>query len=179
MAIPQTSARSEFRNTEAACADRAGESGGSAESDCARAMAQAERVLREISLTAFSARRRSPELSRSVSEKAESAIPGFATIRGTQPYTHSYRAAAQFGIFDLRLAKAIPDRVPLDLGLDFVVHDDGAIELTETGFRRMAQAHSAGMDVVIGLDRRDVLRFPAPGGLVAEALPRGGEKSKR
>jgi len=59
-------------------------------------MAQAERVLREISLTAFSARRRSPELSRSVSEKAESAIPGFATIRGSQPYTHSYRAAAQF-----------------------------------------------------------------------------------
>jgi hypothetical protein len=56
---------------------------------------------------------------------------------------------------------------------------DGAIELTETGFRRMAQAHSAGMDVVIGLDRRDVLRFPAPGGVVAEALPRGGEKSKR
>jgi hypothetical protein len=176
MAIPQTSARSEFGNTEAACADRAGESGGSAESDCARAMAQAERVLREIFLTAFSARRRSPELSSSVSEKAESAIPGFATIRGTQP--NSYRAAAQFGIFDLRLTKAIPERVPLDLGLDFVVHDDGAIELTETGFRRMAQAHSAGMDVVIGLDRRDVLRFPAPGGLVAEALPRGA-KSQR
>src|SRR6266568_383060 len=170
MEILQTSARLEFRNTEAACADRAGESGGSAESDCARAMAQAESVLREISLTSFSARRRSPELSSSVSEKTET---GFATIRGTQP--NSYRAAAQFGIFDLRLTKAIPERVPLDLGLDFVVHDDGAIELTETGFRRMAQAHSAGMDVVIGLDRRDVLRFPAPGGLVAEALPRGGE----
>ena len=141
-------------------------------------MAQAERVLREISLTAFSARRRSPELSRSVSEKAESAIPGFATIRGSQPYTHSYRAAAQFGIFDLRLTKAIPERVPLDLGLDFVVHDDGAIELTETGFRRMAQAHSAGLDAVIGIDRRDVLRFPAPRGIVADALPRGA-KSQR
>jgi len=141
-------------------------------------MAQAERVLREISLTAFSARRRSPELSRSVSEKAESAIPGFATIRGSQPYTHSYRAAAQFGIFDLRLTKAIPERVPLDLGLDFVVHDDGTIELTETGFRRMAQAHSAGLDAVIGIDRRDVLRFPAPRGIVADALPRC-EKSKR
>src|SRR6266487_1893672 len=116
MAIPQTSARSEFRNTEAACADRAGESGGSAESDCARAMAQAERVLREISLTAFSARRCSPELSSSVSEKGESAIPALATTRGSQ----SCRAAAQFGIFDLRLAKAIPERVSLDLGLDFV-----------------------------------------------------------
>src|SRR6266511_5620883 len=107
MEILQTSARLEFRNTEAACADNVGESGGSAESDCARAMAQAESVLREISLTAFSARRRSSELSSSASEKAESAIPSFATVRGSQPYTHSYRAAAQFGIFDLRLAKAI------------------------------------------------------------------------
>ena len=173
MAIPQTSARSEFRNTEAACADRAGESGGSAESDCARAMAQAERVLREISLTAFSARRPSPELSSSVSENGESSIPDFATIRGSK---HPHRAAAQLGGFDLQ---PIPNHLSLDPGLDFVVHDDGAIELTETGFRRMAQAHSAAMDVVIGLDRRDVLRFPAPGGLVAEALPRGGEKSKR
>ena len=155
------------------------EYGRGAESACARAMAEAERVLREISLTASSAHRPSRELSSSVSEKAESAIPGFATIRGTQPYTRSYRAAAQFRIFDLRLAKAIPERVSLDLGLDFVVHDDGAIELTETGFRRMAQAHSAGLDAVIGLDRRDVLRFPAPGGVVADALPRGGEKSKR
>ncbi len=173
MEIPQTSARLEFRNTEAACADRAGESGGSAESDCARAMAQAESVLREISLTSFSARRRSPELSSSASEKTET---GFATIRGTQP--SSYHAAAQFGIFDLRLTKAIPERVPLDLGLDFVVHDDGTIELTETGFRRMAQAHSAGLDAVIGIDRRDVLRFPAPRGIVADALPRGA-KSQR
>jgi hypothetical protein len=139
-------------------------------------MAQAESVLREISLTAFSARRRSPELSSSVSEKTESAIPGFATIRGTQP--NSYRAAAQLGIFDLRLTKAIPERVPLDLGLDFIVHDDGTIELTETGFRRMAQAHSAGLDAVIGIDRRDVLRFPAPRGIVADALPRGA-KSQR
>src|SRR5260221_10638617 len=104
MEIPQTSARPEFRNIEAACADRTGDSGGSAESDCGRAMAQAESVLREISLTAFSARRRSPELSSSVSETAESAIP--PTSRETQPHTHSYRAAAQFGIFDLRLAKA-------------------------------------------------------------------------
>ena len=179
MEIPQTPARSAAKSTEPACADQAGEHAGSAESDRARAIAQAESVLREISITAFSVRRRSPELSSSVRQKTESAIPRFATVSGTKPYTHSYRGPAQFGIFDLRLAKAIPERVPLDLGLDFVVHDDGAIELTETGFRRMAQAHSAGMDVVIGLDRRDVLRFPAPGGLVAEALPRGGEKSKR
>jgi hypothetical protein len=61
--------------------------------------------------------------------------------------------------FDLQ---PIPNHLSLDPGLDFVVHDDGAIGLTETGFRRIAQAHSAGLDAVIGVDRR----------------PRG-EKSKR
>jgi hypothetical protein len=81
MEIPQISARSESKSTEATCADEADEHGGAAESDCARAIAQAENVLREIS----SVRRRSPELSSSVSQKAESAIPAFATIRGTKP----------------------------------------------------------------------------------------------
>jgi hypothetical protein len=175
MEIPQISARSESKSAEAACADKADEHCGAAESDCARAIAQAESVLREIS----SVRRRSPELSSSVSQKAESAIPGSATIRGTKPYTQSYRTAAQFGIFDLRLVKAILDPLPLDRGLDFIVLDNGTIELTETGFRRMVQAHSAGLDVVIGVDGRDVLRLPARRTDVVDALSRGDEKSKR
>jgi hypothetical protein len=53
------------------------------------------------------------------------------------------------------------DRLSLDPGLDFVVHDDGMIELTEAGFRRMSQAHSAGLDTVIEVDRRELLRLPA------------------
>jgi hypothetical protein len=52
-------------------------------------------------------------------------------------------------------------RLRLDLDLDFVVDDEGLIELTEAGFRRMVQAHSAGLDVVIGTYGRDVLRFVA------------------
>lgn len=142
-------------------ADRAGEYR-SSESDCARAMAQAKSVLREISLMRLYARRTGRELPNPVSEQAESAIPDFATVGETKPYTHSHPPAVQFGVFDLRLAKAIPDHFTLDPDLDFVVHNDGgAIELTETGFRRMVQAHSAGFDIVIGVDRRDVLRFPA------------------
>jgi hypothetical protein len=90
-----------------------------AESACARAMAQAERVLREISVIAPCAD------------------------------------------FDLSLARAMPDCLALDPGLDFVLHDDGMIELTEAGFRRMGQAHSAGLGTVIEIDRRDVFRFPA------------------
>jgi hypothetical protein len=173
MEIPQTSARWESRNTEAACADKAVEYGRSAESDCARAMAQAERVLREVSLMAFCARRSAPELSSSVSENGESSIPDFATIRGSK---HPHRAAAQLGGFDLQ---PIPNHLSLDPGLDFVVHDDGAIELTETGFRRIAQAHSAGLDAVIGVDRRHLFRFPARRRDVVDSLPARGEKSKR
>jgi hypothetical protein len=53
------------------------------------------------------------------------------------------------------------DRLVLDAGLDFVFHKDGLIELTEAGFRRMGQAHSAGLDTVIEVDCRYLLRFPA------------------
>jgi hypothetical protein len=47
----------------------------------------------------------------------------------------------------------------LDAGLDFVCHKDGIIELTEALFRRMGQAHSTGLDTVIEVDRRYLLRF--------------------
>ena len=92
---------------------------GDVEADCARAMAEAERVLHEESLVALRTRRSSPEPSSS---------------------------AAQFEVLDLKRGRAMSDRLPLDPGLDFVVHNDGTIELTEAGFRRMAQAHSAGLD---------------------------------
>jgi hypothetical protein len=94
------------------------EYGRGAESACARAMAEADRVLRENSVVA--------------------------------PCT-----------IDLSLARTMPDCLILDPGLDFVLHDDGMIELTEAGFRRMGQAHSAGLGIVIEVDRRDVFRFPA------------------
>src|SRR6266478_8763897 len=108
------------------------EYGRGAESDCARAMAEAERVLHELALFT---RRSKPARSSPANEapKAPSLIPAPSPI----------------------------DRLVLDPGLDFVFHKDGIIELTEVGFRRMAQAHSATIDVVIGIDSRDVLRFPA------------------
>jgi hypothetical protein len=61
-----------------------------------------------------------------------------------------------------RVAPSSLDRIRLDPDLDFIVHDDGLIELTEAGFRRMVQAHSAGLDAVIGVNSREVLRLPAP-----------------
>ena len=104
------------------------------ESDSARAMAEIERVLRELALT----RRSSLEHSGPANEasNAPSLVPAPSPI----------------------------DRLVLDAGLDFVCHKDGMIELTEVGFRRMGQAHSAGLDTVIEVDRRYLLRFPASPG---------------
>jgi hypothetical protein len=102
------------------------------QSDCARALAEAEKVLRELVLFT---RRPKPQHSNVAprARKAPAMVP------------------ASFPI----------DRVILDPGLDFTFHKDGTIELTGVGFRRMAQAHCAAIDVVIGIDGRDVLRFPA------------------
>jgi len=107
------------------------EYGRGAESDCARAMAEIERVLHELALT----RRSSPERLSPANEapKAPSLVPAPSPV----------------------------DRLVLDPGLDFVVHDDGMIELTKAGFRRMGQAHAAGLDTVIKSESRDVFRFPA------------------
>jgi hypothetical protein len=108
------------------------EHGRAGQSDWARAMAEAEEVLRELALFT---RRSKPARSSPANEapKAPSLVPAPSPI----------------------------DRLVLDPGLDFVFHKDGVIELTEVGFRRMAQAHSATIDVVISIDSRDVLRFPA------------------
>jgi hypothetical protein len=108
------------------------ERGRSGQSDCARAMAEAEKVLRELALVT---RRPEPEPSNAADKarKVPALVPASVPI----------------------------DRVVLDAGLDFTFHKDGTIELTGVGFRRMAQAHCAAIDVVIGIDGRDVLRFPA------------------
>src|SRR5262249_734476 len=107
------------------------EYGRGAESDCARAMAEIEKVLHELALT----RRSSPERLSPANQalKAPSLVPAPSPI----------------------------DRLVLDPGLDFVFHKEGMIELTEAGFRRMGQAHSAGLDTVIEVDRRYLLPLPA------------------
>jgi hypothetical protein len=150
MEIPQTTTRPE--STKTASAENAGEYSRSAESDVARAIAQIECVLREISPRKVQARGAGRQL------KNEERDDG-ATINSTKAYTHS-PATVHFGVFDLDFAKLVPDPLFLDQGLDFLVHEHGHIELSQTGFRRMSQAHSAGRDVVIGVDSRDVLRLP-------------------
>jgi hypothetical protein len=101
------------------------------DADCAGAMAEVEIVLHELALLT---RRSSPERSSRVNDapKAPSVVPASSPI----------------------------DRLVLDAGLDFVVHDDGMIELTEAGFGRMRQAHSVGLDTVIKIDGREVFCFP-------------------
>jgi hypothetical protein len=108
------------------------ECGRDAESDCARAMAEVEKVLHEL---AHFTRRPSSNRTSPANEasNAPSLVPVSSPI----------------------------DQLVLDAGLDFVCHKDGMIELTEAGFRRMGQAHSAGLDTVIEVDGRYSLRFPA------------------
>src|SRR5260370_40881575 len=90
------------------------EYGRGAESDCARAMAEIERVLHELAFT----RRSSPERLSPANEasNAPSLVPAPSPI----------------------------DRLVLHAGLDFLFHKDGAIELNEAGFRAMGPAHLAG-----------------------------------
>ena len=114
------------------------------ESECAKAMAEVEGVLRELSLSAPCACRSSPGRSSSVAER------------------RSEQSVVSSGSAEPRAALPSADRLRLDPDLDFVIHDDGVIELTEAGFRRMVQAHSAGLNAVIGIDSREVLRLPAP-----------------
>jgi hypothetical protein len=61
----------------------------------------------------------------------------------------------------ISMNSAMPDRLSLDPSYDFVIRADGVIELTEAGFKRMGQAHSAGLDAVIEIDHRELFRFPA------------------
>jgi hypothetical protein len=96
------------------------EYGRAAESDCARAMAEAERVLRELSCAALSPQRSNPGSSSSVDEKLSEQSLVSSRPRGS--------------------LTALPlDRLRLDPDLDFIAHDDGVIELTEAGFRCLPQ----------------------------------------
>jgi hypothetical protein len=105
-------------------------------------LAEVERVLHELALFT---RRSSPERSNLANEasNAPSLVPAPCPI----------------------------DRLVLDPDLDFVCHKDGMIELTEAGFRRMGQAHSAGLDTVIEVDRRYLLHFPASKPKFARCAP--------
>ena len=113
-----------------------------ADSECARAMAEA--VLRELSANAPCTRQSSPRGPNSVDEKPGEQSP--VSARSGEP----------------RVAPSSLHRIRLDPDLDFVVYADGMIELTEAGLRRMVQAHSAGLDAVIGVNGRELLRLPAP-----------------
>jgi hypothetical protein len=119
------------------------EEGADAEPACARATAEAEEALRELSRRALHA----------------PIEPGRSSAANEEPSKQSL-VSSRSGV--PRAGSASVDRLCLDPDLDFVFHDNGLIELTESGFRRMVQAHSAGLDAVIGIDGREVLRFLAP-----------------
>jgi hypothetical protein len=127
------------------------------QSECERAIAEAETVLRELLLFEPGPRQANLEPSSALNEKS-------------QP---SRRSAVP------RALPSAVDRLRLDPGLDFIVCDEGLIEMTEAGARRMVQAHSAGLDVVIGINGREVLRFLAPKRGHNEPAPAGRPVSEQ
>ena len=129
--------------------------GSGAESNCSRAMAEAESVLRELSSSRASGANRVPGRLNTADE-----TPLAPSLTPQRPGTSS-------------LAPPSINYLLLDPGLDFTVHDGGMIELTEAGFRRMGQAHSAGLDTVIEVDRRRVLHFPGPRLVCSSSAPTG------
>ena len=111
-----------------------------AQSECERAIAAAETVLRELLLVEPG--------------------PGQANLEHLSAANGKSREPS-LSVVPRALPSAV-DRLRLDPGLDFIVCDEGLIEMTEAGVRRMGRAHSAGLDVVIGINGREVLRFLAP-----------------
>jgi hypothetical protein len=149
----------ELENAENSARDsKLGDSVASTQSECERAIAEAEMVLRELFLVEAEPRQANVEPSNAVNEKREP----------------SRRSAVP------RALPSAVDRLRLDPGLDFIVSDEGLIEMTEAGARRMVQAHSAGLDVVIGINGREVLRFLAPKrGLLSQPAQEGRYRSNR
>jgi len=110
-----------------------------AKSECERAIAEAETVLRELLL----------------------GDPCQSNLELSSAATEKSRDPARRSVMP-RSARSGFDRLCLDPGLDFIARHEGLIEMTEAGVRRMVQAHAAGLDVVIGINGREVLRFLAP-----------------
>jgi hypothetical protein len=135
-----------------------GDSVAGTQSQCERAIAEAETVLRELLLVEPGPRRANLEPLSALNEKSR------------EP---SRRSAV------LRALPSAVDRLRLDPGLDFIVCDEGLIEMTEAGARRMVQAHSAGLDVVISINGREVLRFLAPKRGLNEPAPAGRPVSEQ
>jgi hypothetical protein len=48
------------------------------------------------------------------------------------------------------------ERVLLENGEDFIVHEEGPVELTSIGLKRLVAGHAAGHDVVVEIDNREV-----------------------
>src|ERR1700730_14362496 len=105
--------------------------GRGAESNCAGAMAEIESVLHEL------------------------ALPRRSTLDRSSPANEASNAPSLVPV------SSPIDRLVLGPGLDFIFNKDGMMKVAEAVFRPMGQAHPAGRDTVIELDRRSLLRFPA------------------
>ena len=59
--------------------------------------------------------------------------------------------------FAAKVEASNAERVLIEKGEDFIAHEGGPIELTSTGLKRLVAGHVAGHDVVIEIDKCEVL----------------------
>ncbi|HZO48001.1 MAG TPA: hypothetical protein VFB68_19045 [Xanthobacteraceae bacterium] len=59
--------------------------------------------------------------------------------------------------FAAKVEASNAERLLLEKGEDFIAHKGGPIELTPLGLKRLVAGHVAGHDVVVEIDKRQVL----------------------
>jgi hypothetical protein len=64
--------------------------------------------------------------------------------------------------FAAKVEASNAERVLIEKGEDFIAHEGGPIELTSTGLKRLVAGHVAGHDVVIEIDKCEVLLVRGP-----------------
>ena len=64
----------------------------------------------------------------------------------------------------------------LEKGEDFIAHDGGPIELTSTGLKRLVAGHVAGHDVVVEIDKCEVLVVRGPKAFAPPLPPQCAEQ---
>ena len=77
---------------------------------------------------------------------------------------HALATTGRDGAIDFaaKVEASNAERLMLEQGEDFIAHDDGPIELTSIGLKRLVAGHVAGHDVVVEIDNREVLVVRGP-----------------
>ena len=78
--------------------------------------------------------------------------------------------------FAAKVEASNAERLMLEKGEDFIAHDGGPIELTSTGLKRLVAGHVAGHEVVVEIDKCEVLVVRGPKAFAPPLPPQCAEQ---